>query len=279
MSALGHNLDRTTSATARRRRGVSLLEVMVALAIVIATAALVLPWTAGWLGDRELDQAEDQLAMQFLMARAAAREQGRPVEVVVDDDESGVRNAGSIEARWMSPAVVPGDDDAGDGDQGEESFLGFAGADDTPSAIKATWARFELPRGVRVNLDGDGAEGDVDRGESSARDRVVSRDGVAEQGPAEKRAGIGSQTLAIFLPDGTAVFAPIFLLSTDAGAIRALQVDSITGKTKPVAARGADGGARDGDDARLDRPESERPEFERPEFEPPVDGVRGERGR
>ncbi len=269
MSAPRHSLDQTTSAPAPRRRGVSLLEVMVALAIVIATAALVLPWTAGWLGDRELDQAEDQLAMQFLMARAAAREQGRPVEVVVDGGENGVRSAGSVEARWMSPAVVPGDDDASD-----DAFLGFAGADDTPSAIKATWARFELPRGVRVNLDGEGAAGDDDRGESPARDGVSSGEGATVQRAVENRAGIGSQTLAIFLPDGTAVFAPIFLISTDAGAMRALQVDSVTGKTKPVAARGA---ADEG--APLDRPEFEGPAVDRPEFDPPVDGVRGERGR
>ena len=50
----------------------------------LAIAAIVIPWTTGWLGGRELDNAEDNLAMQMIMARAAAREEGRPVEVVAE---------------------------------------------------------------------------------------------------------------------------------------------------------------------------------------------------
>ncbi len=277
MNATRDNDERRRTAAWPRRRGVSLLEVMIALAIVIATAALVLPWTAGWLGDRELDQAEDQLAMQFLMARAAAREQGRPVEVVVEvggEVDSPTRGAGSVEARWMSPAVVPGDDDAQ-----EDGFLGFAGDDDTPSAIKASWARFDLPRGVSVALEAEDADGpDAEEAGDGVGDLRARGGSVAKAAASDGARSTGSQTLAIFLPDGTAVFAPIFLLSTDAGAIRALQVDSVTGKTKPVAARGTASDGTSGDDA-LERPEFERPEFERPEFEPPVDGVRGERGR
>jgi prepilin-type N-terminal cleavage/methylation domain-containing protein len=267
MNATHDNDERRRPAAWPRRRGVSLLEVMIALAIVIATAALVLPWTAGWLGDRELDQAEDQLAMQFLMARAAAREQGRPVEVVVEvggEVDSLTRGAGSVEARWMSPAVVPGDDDAQ-----EDGFLGFAGEDDIPSAIKASWARFDLPRGVSVALEAEDADGrDTEEGADGVGDMRARGGSVAKASASDGAKSMGSQTLAIFLPDGTAVFAPIFLLSTDAGAIRALQVDSVTGKTKPVAARGTEADALEGDDV-----------FDRPEFEPPVDGVRGERGR
>jgi len=234
MTSLGHSLlgIRRTIRTVRRSsglrmrgstrsrpRGVSLLEVMVAIFLVVLTAALVLPWTAGWLGDRELDQAQDQLAMQFMLARAAAREQGRPVEVVVEG--GGDRG---VEARWMSPATIPGDDD--DDDRGSfggrgDPLLRFGRGGD-PSAIGVSWARFELPRGVQVSLDSD-----------VARERTAASGAAAARVSRER--GDGPQTLAIFLPDGTAVFAPIFLLSTDAGAIRALQVDRATGKPRAAA--------------------------------------------
>ncbi len=267
MNAPRANLDRSPRTAVPHRRGVSLLEVMIALAIVIATAALVLPWTAGWLGDRELDQAEDQLAMQLLMARAAAREQGRPVEIVVDGGAAaGVGRTGSVEARWMSPALIPNDDGSNDAGSSDDDLPSLAGPDGAPPAIKAAWARFELPRGVRVALEGDDTIVDgAARGEGDA-----PRDGATMQGARGARTDGGSQTLAIFLPDGTAVFAPIFLLSTDAGAIRALQVDTVTGKTRPVRAKSVDD-----DSARA----SDALPMDRPEFEPPVDGVRGERGR
>ncbi len=62
--------------TNRTRRGISLIELLLAIGIVLAIAALVIPWTAGWLGSRELDNAEDGLTLQFMRARRGPR--GRP---------------------------------------------------------------------------------------------------------------------------------------------------------------------------------------------------------
>ena len=70
-------MHRLKSIFARTRRGVSLLELLIGLGILLAISAIVIPWTTGWLGTRELDNAEDGLTMQMMMARAAARE-GRP---------------------------------------------------------------------------------------------------------------------------------------------------------------------------------------------------------
>ena len=72
-------MHRLKSIFARTRRGVSLLELLIGLGILLAISAIVIPWTTGWLGTRELDNAEDGLTMQMMMARAAAREGGRAV--------------------------------------------------------------------------------------------------------------------------------------------------------------------------------------------------------
>ena len=61
----------TTSARARsgphrRLGGLSLVEILVSLAILVVIGAVVVPWSIQWLGGRELDNAEDQLAMQMI---------------------------------------------------------------------------------------------------------------------------------------------------------------------------------------------------------------------
>jgi hypothetical protein len=42
------------------------------------------------------------------------------------------------------------------------------------------------------------------------------------------------ETIAIFLPDGTVFFAPVFMLRTDAGSLRAMKVDRATGVPQAV---------------------------------------------
>lgn len=217
-----HHLSSRLSS--RTRRGVSLIELLVGIGIVLAVAAVVIPWTAGWLGGRELDHAEDGLAMQMVMARAAAREEGRPVEVVAERDGSGSR----VKARWMSH----GEDDAA---RGEVVRNG---------SIDASWASMQLPQGVRVAL---GIESAFET--SPSLDAAVPFAG--ESLDEAEEIGARGQTLAIFLPDGTVFFAPIFMLRTDAGSLRTMQVNRANGVPQQVVGERSDAaGAADLDDPR-----------------------------
>jgi type II secretory pathway pseudopilin PulG len=189
----------------RRRDGLSLVEILVSLAILVVIGAVVVPWTIQWLGGRELDNAEDQLAMQMMMARAAAREEGRPVEVVANGDRG-------VEARWMQAEDLL--DEGADGASGARR----GGTDeDELDAIRAQWALLDLPSGVRIQLSETDAGAD------------------AEGADAGDEAASLPQTLAIFLPDGTAILAPIFMLRTDGGMARAMRVDRATGRPREVA--------------------------------------------
>jgi len=208
-----HSISRSISS--RMRRGVSLVELLVGIGVVLAIAAIVIPWTAGWLGGRELDNAEDGLAMQMVMARAAAREEGRPVEVVAESDAAGSR----IKARWMPR----GEDDA--------SGAGRDAAQGSP--INASWASMKLPQGVRVAL---GIEPAFET--SASRDAFDDFPSAGDEDPfsgGSGELGARGQTLAIFLPDGTVFFAPIFMLRTDAGSLRAMQVNRSNGVPQQVA--------------------------------------------
>jgi type II secretory pathway pseudopilin PulG len=228
-------LDRMSkfwSSTSLRRRGLSIVEILIAIGIVIAIAAVAVPWTLGWLGSRELDDAGDRIAMQMLMARAAAREEGRAVEVVASDSD-GQR---SIEARWI---------DLSASDDGEGISAGdFLTNDGFPqSSIDAEWASFSLPNGM-----------------SLAVDAVSDEDASSEDGADEVAEGsFTGQTLALFLPDGTVLTAPIFMLRTDAGIARSMRVDRATGRARVV------------EEAK--RPANELEEFVRPEFDLPESGM------
>lgn len=252
------------SRSARRIQGVSILELLVALGIVIAVSALLVPWTFGWLGGRELDSAEDRLAMHMMMARAAAREEGKPVEVVA--------GAGGVEARWLAEDAGSDAENVLDAPlfrESSDAALGFG------ASIDADWAAFRLPAGVQIDVASGslasgadagvaGSRGSRSKGSDSpgaGRDGAGSARAFDERGTddgADEAAGAqagdgsgGSQTLAIFLPDGTVIMAPVFLLRTDAGAVRRMRVDGATGRPKQVA------GGSEADDA-----------FVRPDFDP-----------
>lgn len=227
-------MHRLKSIFARTRRGVSLLELLIGLGILLAISAIVIPWTTGWLGTRELDNAEDGLTMQMMMARAAAREGGRAVEVVAEFNGS----QSSINARFMSSA---------EGNHGNHS--GHRTDADGASPINASWARMQLPRGVRIALGMENAE----RGSDELLGSPLDKPMAATTDELSTEAG---QTLAIFLPDGTVFFAPMFMLRTDAGSLRALQVDHATGVPQQVE-KAAD----------IDRTNADRPEFDGVSFD------------
>jgi hypothetical protein len=123
--------------------------------------------------------------------------------------------------------------------------------DGSPSdgSIDASWASMQLPRGVRIALGLERAD--------SAEEVAVPEDARADDAVAAN-----GQTLAIFLPDGTVFFAPIFMLRTDAGSLRAMKVDRATGVPQQVAQPRASSGS------------SDRPEFDAPASE--FDGVDAE---
>lgn len=237
-----------------RTRGFSFLEILAALAIVIAIAAVAVPWTFGWLGGRELDNAEDQLAMQLVMARAAAREEGRPVEVVATVGAG----RSTIQARWMQDVL-----------EGEESGEPRRSTErDRPAAsdaIAANWAEMDLPSGVELWLDDDmpseAADGAADesfdgaRAEAPAESASSEADAaIAAMGDADDIAARPAQVLAIFLPDGTAIVAPVLMLRTDAGLRRALQIDRVTGRPRAA-----------------DEPKQPERPVVRPDFDAPAD--------
>lgn len=227
--------------TNRSRRGISLIELLLAIGIVLAIAALVIPWTAGWLGSRELDNAEDGLTLQFMRARAAAREGGRPVQVIAKSDESG----NFVQASYVANG---GEEEPFDGVSLAASDADSDSDSNLLKPINADWASMKLPSGVCIALSATDAEGSLD-----GDDMMNENLGSAEDDVPPPAVGAEGQTLAIFLPDGSVFFAPIFMLRTDAGSLRAMKVDRATGVPQAVQAK------TPASDANVERPEFDAP--------------------
>lgn len=210
-----------------RARGLSFVEILAALAIVIAIAAVAVPWTFGWLGGRELDNAEDQLAMQLVMARAAAREEGRPVEVVATSDAG----RSTIRARWMEE-LLPERGGSARSEESDRPQRG-AGANAVDAAIAANWADMDLPAGVELWLEDDVPSDEMGDALDAAAESAAETDTFAALDAMDGGAARPAQVLAIFLPDGTAIVAPVLMLRNVAGVQRSLLIDRATGRPRP----------------------------------------------
>ncbi|MEY3024609.1 MAG: hypothetical protein RJA16_1435, partial [Planctomycetota bacterium] len=85
------SIARSPARSARRSRaraGFSLFEVLVAIGILVAIAAIALPWAWSRLSARDLPESAETLTAILMLARAEAMSSGRLVEVRVRRGES-----------------------------------------------------------------------------------------------------------------------------------------------------------------------------------------------
>ena len=177
------------------RRGFTILELLL--------AAIALPYAWSALGRHELDAGEDHLTMQLVMARAAAREEGQAVEIVALSDGEG---AETLQARFF--ATTPATSEAADDED--------AGHADGEACIRASWARWTLPDGMTLDIQFAAQTDDDDEDEDAKSKETAS----------------GTRTVALFLPDGTALIAPTLVLAMQGGTARSLSIDPVTGRPR-----------------------------------------------
>jgi len=170
----------------RHRLGLSLLELLVAIAIVAAIAAVALPWTWNRLNRATLPETADRIAAVLLLARAEAMRSGRLVEVRVEPigDAGDFGNPGDLvdlgrpgfertrlRARYFDPDTLeptPFLEDSIEGDlasvleptMGEDASMEAFGVGDgngenrpAMDLIAGSWAVLELSEDLRLRPD------------------------------------------------------------------------------------------------------------------------------
>lgn len=204
------NHSTTISVTSRHQaetRGLTLFELLIALAVVLAIGALALPFTFREYERRESVALRDRIAMQALMARAEARASGVPYAMVID--ETG-RKLEIREIDPRNPGSVFSSEDSGDALESP--------ADEEELTPVESWQLVTLPEGMRFELE----QPDLDEGD-------FLEDLIEPQEPMEEEVSLSSVQLAIFMPDGTLLGVRPVVLRGPTGQFR-LEFDPWTGR-------------------------------------------------
>ncbi|UCD76493.1 MAG: prepilin-type N-terminal cleavage/methylation domain-containing protein [Phycisphaerales bacterium] len=194
------------------RRGFTLLELLIAIALLLALGALSLPAIMGQLDERRFESAVELTTSHLLLARAHAQATGRTVEVLYRFPPA------RLEARIFQPGEMsegdPSDWPSNEGiagdEEGEETgyySLEWDEEQNTAGLIHEGWALRALPAGIRLSsAPPDGAEGLL--AEWSEFEEESWGEGFSppvEPMPAEEDDDPVTIRLAVFLPDGSAL--------------------------------------------------------------------------
>jgi len=231
----------------RARTGVTLLELLIAIALIVAMAALTFPTLFIRLGERAFANAVEVTSSQLLLARAEAQATGRPVEVLY--------GAGPprIVAQWFDPAAA-GEDDPGI--VGED--------DDDERRIERGWSYRALPGRVRISVRPPPDLLPPDDGDDPAASEETEPPFIR---------------IAVLLPDGSALLARTVWLHDEGGRLGRLSVNAWTGLPSfraDAAIIAEDEPDADGDDDVDDMEDDE--DDRRPVSRPSRGGARGTGG-
>ena len=204
----------TISVISRRQvesHGLTLFELLIVLAVVLAIGALALPFTLREYQRRESVAFRDRIAMQALMARAQARVEGVPYVMAID--ESGTR----IQVFSLDPR------DPGSAFQSEESSeVPDVITEENAPPVLEPWQVVVLPGGTFFE-----SELPMDWSDEPADDfAAIEQSPQVGEGQARP---LASMQLAVFLPDGTLLGAAQVVLNAPSGKFL-LVFDGWTGR-------------------------------------------------
>lgn len=230
----GESLVHRTAARGLRVGGFTLFELLLSLAIVLVLLAIALPFSMHLLEERELASTEEHIASGLIKARVHAQESGKPVEVVVLEGAPS-----HLTMRYFQADVGRSERRGSRGGASESSRLSDRparpGSPSTKRSARDEWSEVS-PIDSSVRVEGQDAVSDAGAG-SDADDDAFGADEHSTRAEGEPF------RLAVFLPDGSTLFAAALMLVHDSGLQSRLTVDPWTGQ--PAIARGARDEARD----------------------------------
>jgi type II secretory pathway pseudopilin PulG len=204
------------------RRGVTLLELLLAIALLLALGGLVLPALFDRLTERAFESSAEIVRSQLLLARAHAQVTGEPIEVRFETDPSRVA------ARRFDVGLgdlKPGGDAPGEENLTDEPF-GVTSRDDEEAPetlrIPEPWAERVLADGMWI-AERSGLADQEPGGFGAAGVRAAGDDRI------EGDETLRTIRLALFMPDGSAVLAEPVWIRDEHGRRGRLTVNHWTG--------------------------------------------------
>jgi type II secretory pathway pseudopilin PulG len=196
------------------KRSLTLIEMLIAVVLLLAIAALVLPSMFRAMEERTFDAAAHQTEEQLRMARDHAQATGTPVEVTYRADKS------EVQARFFGAGEGSARESGSTGSEQPGFNLGIGALSDLTASeaeaaelIPESWACRGLGPGMRLvarppaDSSDDAASTEVDVTEPSAGEYETLDD-----------LGRGQDVrLAVFMPDGSALVGDPIWLNDDKG--------------------------------------------------------------
>jgi hypothetical protein len=202
------------------RRSLTLLELMIAIVLLLAIAALIFPSMLRSMDERTFESAADVTNEQLMMARAHAQATGSPVEVTYHAGTS------RVQARFFLPWLTePSAEPSLPG--GVESAVERAERlvhepqrqGESESEIGEAWASRELGHGIRIVARRPHA--DLIPGLDASDD--------GESGGFEELGKGQDVRLAVFMPDGSALLGDPVWLNDQEGRCGVLTINPWSG--------------------------------------------------
>jgi type II secretory pathway pseudopilin PulG len=187
-------------------RGLTLLETLIALALVLALAAIVVPPALEAIEQREFDTAAEMTVEHLLAGRAAARQSAHPVEVAY------LPQRRCLVARpfMLDAGAEPGAD-------GAAAPAPEDGATESPAGIVDPSTEVTILPGT-ARLSAAAPPGRVD-----PLAALPANEAAPEDEPDEPI------TVVVYLPDGAALYARPLWLVDDGGRAGRVTVSAVTG--------------------------------------------------
>lgn len=205
-----------------RARGMTLLEVLIALAVILALAALALPTMLQSLDERGFVAATDVIRGQILMARAHAQRSGRAVELIYLPDER------TIVAREINSDHASGEPAASES-AGRETRRGDAFRDDGDLVVSSSDSP-ALPERWATQVLNDPLELRF-REPTRVLDGTASAFRFPED---EDSTSVGPARFVALAPDGTVMQARPAWLTDGVSRVAKLNVNPWTGASEVV---------------------------------------------
>jgi type II secretory pathway pseudopilin PulG len=228
-------MSHTTRPTiAFARRCLTLLEVLIALVLLAAVAALVVPALVNRLDEHAFEAAGDTASEQLMMARAHAQATGEAVEVTYSPA------TGCVQARLYAPwskememgDVPPGTSPLASGAQPDRSDHDEASSSLMPPGhqrIAEAWASRSLGHGIRIAKRRpvtDEPAGDARDSGNPAPESTTDDD---DSQTLEDLVDGQEVRLAVFMPDGSALVGDDLWLNDGGGRCGMISINPWSG--------------------------------------------------